>query len=279
MELRKALCNKWFLISLALGLALAIASALLILVPYSEGQKFPLPDSLYTSPNVRSSFCFWMNVELQTPTSPLFYRLAPLLAVVPYAWSLQTELQNGYINQLYTRVSRTRYLAAKGLAVFVSGGLIACVPQVVNFAIHAACVPGRIPDIIDSFYMGMGTENLWSWSFFNVPLLFVFSYCLLGFVLCGIWAVFVASLSFLISNRVILMTAPYLGLTVVQFVNERIFVSLFGGIRGVQLSLFENLHAMSQPYFSDGRIIACEALALLLISLAIAASYLRRDVL
>lgn len=279
LELRKALRNKWFAVALGIGVALALASALLILVPYLQGLQVPMKEGLYISPSIQSSFCFWMNVELQTPTSPLFYRLAPLLAVIPFAWSLQAEMRSGYINQLYTKVPRGKYLCAKGCATFIAGGLIGAVPQIVNFAVLAAFVPGRLPNILDSLYIGMGSDNLWAWAFFNLPLLFVALYCALGFVLCGLWALFVLSLSSLTRNRVVLLAAPYLALLIVQFANERVFVSLLGGIRGIQLSLFENLHAMSQPYFSDGRIIAVEALVLLLAALALFALRRKRDVL
>lgn len=277
MELRKALYNKWFTISLLIGCSLAIISAVLILVPYYNGLRSPMPGSMYTYPNIRSSFCFWMNVELQTPTSPLFYRLAPLLAIIPYTWSLLSEMQSGYINQIYVRVPRMHYVAAKSIAVFVAGGCIGSIPQVLNFLIHTVFVPSRMPSILDSFYTGMGTENLWSWFFFNTPLLFVLFYSLLGFLLCGLWALLCLNLSFFVKNRVVLITTPYLMLMIIQFINERIFVSMFGGVRGVQLSLFENLHAMSQPYFSNGWVILCEAIVLLAASLIISWIGLKKD--
>lgn len=279
VELRKALRSKWFVLALGAGAAIAVAAGLWSCGDYIVGRGTPTKQGYYLYPSVRSSFSFWMSIDYGNALPSLFYQLAPLLAVVPFAWSMRTEILSGYAAQMFARVSRFRYILAKGVATFVSGGLVGAVPQILNFAVVSAFMPAITPDIRDELYLGISAESLWSYQFYNEPFLYVALFCLLGFVLCGLWALFVMSLSYVVSNRIVLLTFPYLVLVVVQFVNDNIFTAVFGGIHAFQFGVLGNLRAATLSYGQNGWAILALSAFLLAASLALMRVYAKKDLL
>ncbi len=249
-ECSKAIKNPWFAIALIVGTVLCIADFASAINEDVIGGLAPAETT--------SCFSEWISVRYYTSSAMLFYRLAPLLAVMPYGWSLAQERGSGYIAQLYTRAPRIHCLLSKIGAAFLAGGIVVVVPQLVNLALFATVFPASIPDAFEAMYIGIFDDNLWADLFYSVPLAYVLLYCALDFVLCGLWASFVLMLGAACANRVVVLAAPYMALVLLQFVNERIFLAL-GGIRGLQLSLFENLHAYSVQYVQNGWIIAAEA--------------------
>lgn len=249
-ESSKAMRNPWFAVALLTGIALCIADFASAINEDVIGGLAPAETT--------SCFSEWISVRYYTPFAILFYRLAPLLAVVPYSWSLAQERGSGYVAQLYTRASRVRCLVSKIGAAFLAGGIVVVAPQLLNLALFATVFPASLPDVFEAIYIGIFDDNLWADYFYSVPFVYVLLYCTLDFVLCGLWASFVLMIGAACANRVVILAAPYLALVLLQFVNERIFLAL-GGIRGVQLSLFENLHAYSVQYVQSGWIIAAEA--------------------
>lgn len=276
MELEKAFASKWFAAALALGCVFAVGCAALYFP--SPGSTFtPSPDKFYY-PTSQGCFHAWISVS-GTSLSLLFYQLLPLLAVVPYAWSLRSELKDGYFSQVCTRASRDKYLAAKFVAAVCAAGAVAVIPQLLNLVVLACIYPGYLPNIVyDSMYVAVVQESIGSWLFYNFPLGYVLLYCAIDFALCGLWAGFVLALSFLVRNRVVLLVAPYVFLILLQFVNERIFLAL-GGLRGFELGMFANLHGGYNMYLQNIWIIAAECLVLLALTVAIFLAKRKSDVL
>lgn len=280
-ELNKGLKNKWMLLSLFLGCALAVISAV---ANIEECQRYftlfaPAINEKYIGPSIYSCYADWMSVDgYQTPTW-LFYRLAPLLACLPYSWTFGKELSTHYFDQLSIRAKRRDILFAKFIAAFLAGAIVVLAPQLLNFLVLACFEPAITPNIVDSMYIGIFEENLFSDVFYTNPLLYVFMYSFLSATLCGLWAVLVLGISGVARSKVVSTVAPYIGLLIVQFLNENIFVSLLGGIRGVQLSLFENLRAMTGMYIQNGWFILAEAILMFLASVLLLRRHVKRDLL
>ena len=146
----------------------------------------------------------------------------------------------------------------------MTAGAVAVLPQVLNLVALACFFPGYVPSIQDAnYYAPIFWQSVGSLLFYNAPFAYVALYLLIDFLLCGAWAGFVLALSLVVRNRVILLTAPCLVLLAIQFVNENIFFAISGGVRGFQLSLFENLHGSCSMYIQNGWIIIGEIVALL----------------
>ena len=62
------------------------------------------------------------------------------------------DRKSGYIKNIYTRVSKRRYLMSKYLAVFLCGGLAVVLPLVVNLGVTAVILPSHLPEIVTSVY-------------------------------------------------------------------------------------------------------------------------------
>lgn len=278
MELRKAIRNPWFIIAVAISSALAVVSAVGNILYYQRYGVFELYAHKYVSPVPGSCFKWWISLDFLQPASTLLFQLLPLLAVIPYAWSFRTEMQSGYLNQVATRTTRKRYLAAKSAVVFLTGSLIAAVPLILNIFMLACFIPAYLPDITEVLYLGVYTSDLWSWFFYNAPVAYVFLYTLLASCMCGFWALLVHSLSFAIDNRVALLIAPYLGVLGLQFFSDRIYLAL-GSINGPQLGLSANMRAGVESYPQVWWAITLEIAVMLTASALLARRQLKEDLL
>lgn len=274
-ELSRAFGSPGFFVALAVGLVLVVSDAVMTIgtqhsdyLAALEGARLGAADGL-ESPSLWSCYTCWISVRYDTLYATMFYYLLPLLAVMPFAWSLVSERASGYISQIYVRTNRMSYFKAKVCAVFTSASSVAFLPQLINLLIMAAFFPAVTPDAFDSLYIGIFEDNLWAELFYSFPALYSALYLLLSSCLCGLWSVLVMSLGYITKNRIIVLVAPYLFLISLQLFNERIFQYL-GGIRGMQLSLFENLHAYSVQYVQSGILIGIEMALMLAASLCIA---------
>ncbi len=276
MELRKALQNPWFYLSLGIACALSAVSAFGNIAYHQQHGVFELYTHKYVSPVPDSCFKWWISLDFLQPASTLLYQLLPLLAVIPYTWSYRTELQSGYIAQVITRARRRPYLIAKELATFISGSLVAVLPLVANFIILAAFIPAYTPDITEVLYLGVYPDDQWSWFFYNLPLAYVLLFTLHAAGICGTWALFVFTLSFLVENRVTLIAAPYLGALIIQFLSERLYLAL-GSINGPQLGLAPNMRAGVESYPQIWWVIALECGLLLLTACVLTKRQLLKD--
>lgn len=280
MECAKALRNKWFLIALTIGVAVAMVAAYDNVANYFERGYDQLDLTEYQFTTGKSCYGMWMGISSMSvsPARELFFYLVLLLAAVPYAWSMRAELMSGYAAQVFTRAPRGSYCAAKGFAVFLTGGLMAFVPLLANFVAVACFVPARPTHIYDVMYVGLFGDALWANLFYTWPLAFVLARCVLGFVICGVWAYFVFGLSFLIKNRVVLMVAPYLGMHALAFVNHYFFPAA-GGLVGFEMSLFDLMQCLVLVNKHDGFVLAVELLAFFAVSIVLCVVGTRRDAL
>lgn len=277
MELDKALKNKWFVIALGVGCVLGLMAAIPYGIALLTSTFSPAPNKFY-DPELQSCFNAWMSID-QSAESLLFFQIVPLLAVIPYAWSLCSERKDGYLAQVYSRTKRGGYLVAKGIAVFCAAGLVAVVPQILNLIVVACFLPGYTPQVGAAIYTAVFWDNVGSWFFYNIPLLHAALFWGIDFLLCGIWAAFVFALSCLVRNRVVLLTAPYLALLMIQFVNDRIFLAL-GALSGFDVGLFNNLRAsLTSHNAQDGWVMSFEMLILLMATWVIGWVCRKRDVL
>ncbi|MBY4797891.1 hypothetical protein K6V98_05945 [Collinsella sp. AGMB00827] len=277
IELSKALRNPWFLIAVGIGLCISLVSAISNLLYHFENGIFELQTYRYVSPAPDSCYHWWISLDGLQPSSALFFQLMPLLSVIPYAWSSRAELNWGYSAQLYTRTNRSSCACAKGIAVFISSGLIVLIPVVINFLLLACFIPAYQPDVYEMIYFGIAEGDLWSETFYTFPQLYVIGYSILPFIMCGCWGLFVSGLGYFIDNRVILLTAPYLVLLFITFVNERIFIAL-GSLNGFQLSFAKNMRAMVESYDQDGRVIALECIVLFISGILLSWYGMKKDV-
>lgn len=225
LEIKKAIKNNYAMISFVCSLMIAILSAVqairryfintTIINIYQPDAYAYLGSSLYNN---------WLGASGDFFTH-LFYFLIFLLCSLPYSWSLFVEKKSGYINQVVTRTSRTSYYLSKYVAAFVSGGMMAFVPLVINFVICAMFIPAYPIDQLSDLYIAVPQNFMWSTILYDKPLAYVAVYILLSFVFCGIWSTIGVSLSFVLKSKLSILVSPFLFILLVQVFSNSSFYS------------------------------------------------------
>lgn len=238
LELRKAFINRWFVIALCVGLVLATISAYGVVFLYMETERMMLEWWGVTNPflSVSSCYRFFMTSDYTQASTDLFYALLPLLAVLPYGWSLCQEKQSGYLQNIYVRVERTRYLGCKACAAALSGGTVVLAPLLLNCIICACFIPAYTPDVVSVFHTGIYESVMGSQLYYQSPLLFVGLYLILSFLFSGVWSAFVVLIGGFAKDSVRLLAGSFLVLYLLAALEYK-FGILFSGSGTEYLSL------------------------------------------
>lgn len=291
LELRRALGNRWFVLSMVALVLIALFGAIVrvfAIIEQLDVVVFPYLDTTYWYLSAFSSFTSWIAVNHLDTATELFFVLAPLLVLMGYSWSLASDLKSGYFEQLATRTSRARCYAARLLATFASGGLLVAAPLILNFLVLSLFLPSWIPHVVDMFYTTVGgasdTSNnaIFTSLFYTNPLLFVMARSSLDFALCGLWATTVLALSIFVRNRVALIAVPYIVLLLVKHMGQRLYVVMRANGHegfGYSLTLFDQLRAAPDGFYCPGWLtLLCIAL-MLIVSLGLPMLARKKDVL
>lgn len=234
IELRKALINPWFAIALAVGCILATASIVGSIELYSETLSYIMPTVTFSDPETSSMslFRFLLFTDFIQPSTDLFYALLPLLAVLPYSWSLAQEQRRGYLLNVCQRITRVRYFAIKAGAAFVAGTLVIATPLLINLLIGLCFIPAYATSIATVIYTGIYDTNVWSSLYYlNPP-----AYCALFIVLnagfSGLWAAFVLLIGLLFTDSTRLLAGSFIALYLYQTFEYQIAVAFTGSALG-----------------------------------------------
>lgn len=219
VELKKAIRNRWFVLSVAFGFLCAVMTLVSVLRGYysetgSYGvaqmladvqlaalDDFTQSDTLYNS---------WLGSEGVTLGHSLFYTLLPLLAVLPSAWCFTEELRSGYLHMAVPLCGRKRYMTAKMGAYFLSGGLIASLPQVLSLLLTALFIPAVKPNVLYYIYYPIAHGAMLSGLFYNHPLCYIGVVLLIDFIFGGLYTWLSMAAALLTNHRLGCMIAPFL---------------------------------------------------------------------
>lgn len=138
----------------------------------------------------------------------LYFMVLPLLAVVPHSLSFCIDKENGYIKQVYTRLGRGKYLAAKFLVVFITGGVIVVLPLLLNLAFCAMFLPALLPQNLAGTFINASV--FWFQVYETHPLVYVMIYLLIDFIFAGLMAVLPLFFSFFTDKKFIILLMPFI---------------------------------------------------------------------
>ena len=149
----------------------------------------------------------WLGTELQSPCNQLFYLLLPFLAVLPYGSQLFSEWNNGYAGQMIIRCGRRRYLTARGIAAFVSGGCVIAIPLLVNFLSIACFMPIIVTDPMALQSVVPGRALLGD-LVYEAPALYAAWYIFIDFIYGGLFALMALAITQFCNNGFVLTILP-----------------------------------------------------------------------
>lgn len=151
-----------------------------------------------------SVFEKWLGTSNETFGGLAFYWLFPIIASIPYGWTLCDEIHNGYAMQILSRSSNKRYFISKMIVSFLSGGIVIALPLVLDFFLITALDRAYYPQPNDL------TSSIWAGSFcstlyYKNPILFVFTWTSIEFLWGGAIAALCCALGMYIKKKLILI--------------------------------------------------------------------------
>lgn len=145
MELARAFRRKWFVISLAIGFAIALYNFFADVLPYASQLDLYM-EKFYPTAYPGSLFTSWLGSNYSTGTY-YFFLILPLLAAIPFSDTLFTDAKGGFIQNLCVRSNkRSQYFLAKYIATFCSGGMAIIIPMVFSFCLGCLVFPFLNPE-------------------------------------------------------------------------------------------------------------------------------------
>ncbi len=153
-----------------------------------------------------------------------YYTIIPLLAVIPGGVSFYQDIESGYIRQIITRESRKKYYMAKLTTAFLSAGLVAVIPLIVNFMICMALLPATIPQL-GGMKVGIRHGCMFAELFFENPFLYTGIYLIIDFIIAGVLVLFAVSISWISFSKYLVMFMPFMIFYVLHFIAQYIGMS------------------------------------------------------
>lgn len=138
-EVKRMLRNPGFYIAMMIGLLISVVHWIVWVLPAARGMDkyMSLDFALLYPPNLYNS---WI-CEGNNMYSYLYLLILPILVTLPYAATFFSDVNNHLIEFICTRADKREYFYAKFTAVFLSGGIVSCVPLIFNILLCTAVVP------------------------------------------------------------------------------------------------------------------------------------------
>ncbi len=198
-EWKRLMLSPSFWGTLCIGCAIAIWHFFVYILPYDPVQFSVLPLNVYQN---------WMGAHLANLQAYWFFKIIPLLAVIPEAGQFFTELRNGYANTQVVRIGRKKYFRIKGIATFISGGMAVTIPLIVNFLLTAAKYPLLLPDT--DIATGPDLICYGTALYYTHPMFYLIVYGLVIFLVSGCIALGAILLMFFFEFNTMGMLLPFI---------------------------------------------------------------------
>lgn len=207
VELKRAFSSKLFFVSVTIGCMLAALQAWDVYQVFLDIASMRKAKGivLYEGDSI---FGMFMGHDIFYWESRLFFFIMPLLCTLPHAISYADDKKTGYIRSIVTRIDRDAYYRAKYLAVFLSGGAIAAIPQLANLLFLSLFGPIKNLDISSA----VGTpDRFWMYSLYvrNIGL-YTILFIAIDYIIYGIFATLGLFASQFTSIRFTVLVSPFI---------------------------------------------------------------------
>lgn len=146
---------------------------------------------------------------------------------MPYAVTYLSDIKSGIIKNYVTRTAKFNYLAAKYIAVFVTGGVVVVMPLLINYLTAITILPSLVWPV---GVFASSPQIIWSAIFYTHPHIYMIMYMILLFVCGGLMATIALIVSNIVNNRFVAMLAPYI---ITEFANAILRMSDKKWLRGI----------------------------------------------
>ena len=204
-ELERAFKSWSLWLAFIIGMGLSIAQIITRIIPAAMNPLMGyMPDNATLMPI--SAFQVWIGNGVSFEYS-LFIRLIPILAAMPYAVTYLSDIKSGIIKNYVTRTAKFNYLAAKYIAVFVTGGVVVVMPLLINYLTAITILPSLVWPV---GVFASSPKSIWSAIFYTHPHIYMIMYMILLLVCGGLMGTIALIVSNIVNNRFVAILAPYI---------------------------------------------------------------------
>ena len=197
-ECKRMFTSREMKLSLLVGVGVSVWFLLQYVWKKDVYQAYQFPESLFQK---------WIGGDSFPVQSFLYYLLLPLIAALPGGAALYEDMENNFIANVCIRCSKGCYLAAKYIAVFLTGGIAFVFPLILNVLIAAAHFPALIPEPISN--IGPSGNFMFFELYFSHPWIYLFFFLLLAFLFAGGCASISLLASFYVHNKAGVLLTPF----------------------------------------------------------------------
>ena len=215
IELKRAFTSRGMFLALVIGIALAVYHCITQVLPMAETVAYcTSPEMLAKSrgtfyPDVL--YFTWLSGSMfLTPPTTLYYMILPILAALPFADSLFTDMKDGYIRNVCLRVEKKDYYIAKYVSVFLAGGVAAAAPLLLSFLLACMFLPAMKPEVNAGTLNSIRETSSFPWLYYNLPMVFVVLYIVINFVFSGLLACLGVVSSAYLGYRFLVLVTPFI---------------------------------------------------------------------
>lgn len=204
-ELRRAFKTPGFFLAILIGSAITVSHWILQVLPTAMRLDANMTaDIAMEYPS--GVFTEWIG-EGSSQYSYLYFLIMPLLAALPYADSFFGDVGNHFINMICTRTERKKFFICRYLAVFISGGVTALIPLLINFMLCMSVLPFIHPEIAGYMSLIVPATSM-SVLYVRAIGLYIFLSLLIIFIFGGTIATFALAASYYSNYRFTVLLSP-----------------------------------------------------------------------
>ncbi len=203
-ELSRAFYNNKMILSILLGLILAITHFCVEVLPKSQhiypSLDIPFPWTVYDSNIILDGGSIFLHI---------YYYAIILLASIPFASSYYTDIQTGFIKNICLKMKKSQYLLAKYIAVFLSAGVAGVIPVIINIMLTMTVLPSLTPQAGAGVFPILGQVFL-AEIYYQNPMFYTLIYIFIEFMFSGVLACMALVFAKILNNEYLVYFSPFL---------------------------------------------------------------------
>lgn len=169
--------------------------------------RVPVYDKIYSF-CPESVFYRWIGAFSFPVQSFLYFLLLPLLVVLPGGGTYHEDRKKQYTVNIYTRCAKWKYLLAKYIAVFLSGGMVFVLPLILSLFLSMVHFPMLCPEPI----VGIGPSQVGFMHeiYYSHPWAYVIIFLCIDFIFAGGIATIALTVTPYVEHRLVAMLIPFI---------------------------------------------------------------------
>lgn len=258
IELERAYRSRTMTAALGIGYLIAIIQFIKVVFPRTQSVLGYFDGTVITYPY--SVFNAWLGMDDVNPWLSIYLMIFPILAALPYGASWFEDWKSGYVKNICLKVKRWKYMLAKYIAVFLSGGTTVVLPLLLNLLLTASVLPSLLPSMNGLF--GVGGVGMFAGIFYTHPYVYTFIYLIMYFIYGGVFSTIALAAANFIKYKFIVVLAPFMVYFLLGILGDILKLPYIMEIGTRRLLAMTQYRSVSEfAFFGEALLIGAAALA------------------